>query len=174
MLRNDVIDLLASMNVGWSPDMVGVVGERCVKAMVTALWYLDPHHDRFRDRSLAIPPCFMKFKGYNDWRKKKEKRLQLSQCELDKHVQTLSSILSQPWCYKAQFKALQEELVALVEVMKHYLEYLKKHNESVKATHISPSALRTVEDNIMLETRPSVSVCASQYQVLQACTSQYL
>ena len=37
MLRNDVIDLLASMNVGWSLDMVGVVGERSVKAMVSAL-----------------------------------------------------------------------------------------------------------------------------------------
>ena len=166
-LRNDVIDLLSSMNIGWSPDVVDTVGQQCIKAIVASLWYLDPHHDRFRDRSLAIPTCFASFKGYNDWKRKKEKCPQLRQPDLDKHVQALSSLLSQPWCYKPHFKPLQKELAGLVEVMKQYLSYLQKHNQSVKATHASPSPLRLVEENILLETRPSVPVCDPKYQQLQ-------
>ena len=46
-LCNDVIDLLSSMNIGWSPDIVDTVGQQCIKVIVAALWYLDPHHDRF-------------------------------------------------------------------------------------------------------------------------------
>ena len=73
-MRNDLIDLLASWSVGWTPDNVQTLGEHCVKIVASALWYLDPHHDRFKDRSLPIPPCFMKFSGYNDWKKKKKKK----------------------------------------------------------------------------------------------------
>ena len=51
-LRNDVIDLLSSMNVGWSLDVVDTVGQECIKVIVASLWYLDSHHDRFRDHSL--------------------------------------------------------------------------------------------------------------------------
>ena len=83
--------------------------------------------------------------------------------DFDKHVQTLSSLLSQLWCYKPHVKPLLQELTALVEVMKWYLSYLQKHNQ----THASPSPLRPVEDNILLETRSSVSVCDPQYQQLQ-------
>ena len=67
-MYNDVIDLLASWNVGWSPDSVETVGKCCVKTIVGALWYLDPHHEHFCARSLAIPASFHKFKGYNDWK----------------------------------------------------------------------------------------------------------
>lgn len=82
-LRNDVIDLLASWNVGWAPDTVGTIGERCIKTIVSALWYLDLHHDRFTERSLHIPQCFAQFKGYNDWRRKKERQPKLHQVDID-------------------------------------------------------------------------------------------
>ena len=38
-----MLDLLASWNVGWGPDSVQTVGERCVKTVTSALRYLDPH-----------------------------------------------------------------------------------------------------------------------------------
>ena len=131
-MYNDIIDLLASWNIGWSPDTVHTIGKRCVKVLCGALWYLDPHHGHFGDRSLVLPACFEKFQGYNDWKKKKEKRPQLSQAELDRHIQALSSILSQPWSHKPYFNALQSKLVQFVETMKQYLGYLKRHNETMK------------------------------------------
>ena len=74
-MYNDIFDLLASWNVGWSPDSVETVGKRCVKTIVGTLCYLDPHHERFSARSLAIPASFHKFNGYNDWKKRERSAL---------------------------------------------------------------------------------------------------
>ena len=164
---NDIIDLLASWNISWSPDTVETIGKKCVKVLCGVLWYLDPHHNRFKDRSLALPACFEKFQGYNDWKKKKEKCPQLSQAELDQHVQALSTLLSQPRSHKAHFKFLQTKLVELVETMKQYLSYLKKHNEAMKVVHSSTSVIRPVEEIILLETRVPVPNVCETYQELQ-------
>ena len=166
-MYNDVIDLLASWNVGWSPDSVETVGKRCVKTIVGALWYLDPHHERFSARSLASPASFHKFKGYNDWKRKREKCPQLTQHDLDKHVQAISSLLSQPWSHMNRFKKLKSELVTLVDVMKQYLSYLKKHSDAMKEAHSSTSVLHSVEENILLENRMPTLVCQSEYHLLQ-------
>ena len=172
-MYNDIIDLLASWNIGWSPDTVETVGKKCVKVLCGALWYLDPHHGRFKDRSLPLPACFEKFQGYNDWKRKKEKCPQLSQADLDKHIQALSSLLSQPWSHKLYFKTLQSKLVQLVETMKHYLAYLKRHNEAMKVVHSSRSVARPVEENILLETRTPVSSVCEPYQQLQEKLSTF-
>ena len=50
-MYNDVLDLLASWNVGWGPDLVQTIGEHCVKTIASVLLYLDPHHPQFKDRS---------------------------------------------------------------------------------------------------------------------------
>lgn len=166
-LYNDVLDLLASWNVGWGPDSVQTVGERCVKTISSALWYLDPHHTQFKDRSCEISGVFAKFQDYNNWKRKKEKKPQISFVELDKHVQSLSDVLSQPWCHKPLFKHLNLELMSLVEVMRKYSNYLRKHNQSMKVVHSSPSPMRELEDNILVEIRPSLSSCDPQYMDLQ-------
>ena len=126
-LHNDVIDLLLSTNVRWSPGIVDTIGQQCIKVIVAALWYLDPHHDRFEIIHWPFQLVLPTWKGtmIGD-----EKCPQLCQPDLDKHVQTLSSLLSQPWCYKPHVKPLQKELTALVEVMKQCLSYLQKHNQS--------------------------------------------
>ena len=136
-LYNDVIDLLASWDGGWAADSVQTIGERCVKTITSALWYLDPHHQRFKERSLSIPPCFAKFNGFNNWKQKKERQPKLHQVDLDRHVQSLSSILCQPWSHKPHHKTLRSNLVLLVDVMKQYCNYLKQHNDSMQAAHSS-------------------------------------
>ena len=140
----------------------------------SALWYLDPHHDRFRDRSLAIPPCFAKFTGYNDWKRKKEKQPRLQQVDLDRHIQAISSILCQPWSHRPSFKMLNSQLVALVEVMKQYNDYLKKHAEAMQVAHSSTTALRQVEDNILLETRAAVLHSDTVYSEIQALLAAFV
>ena len=167
-LYNDVIDMFASWNIGWGPDSVRSIGERCVKTLASALWYLDPHHTQFKDRSCEICGAFAKFQGYNNyWKRKKEKKPQICFVDLDRHVQSLSSILSQPWCHRPHFKQLNTELSVLVEVMRKYCNYLQKHNQSMKEVHSSPSPMREVEENILVEIRSSLSVCDSQYSDIQ-------
>ena len=153
--------------MGWGQDSVQTVGERCVKTIASVLWYLDPHHPQFKDRSCEITGAFAKFQDYTNWKRKKEKKPQISYVELDRHVQSLSIILSQPWCHKPNFKYLNSELSSIVEVMRKYCNYLQKHNQSMKTAHSSPSPMREVEDNILMEICSSLSVCDPQYSDLQ-------
>ena len=76
-LYNDLIDLLASWSVGWAPDSVNTVGVRCVKGISSALWYLDPHHDRFKDRSIPITGSFAEFGDTMTGRRKRKRGLKL-------------------------------------------------------------------------------------------------
>ena len=70
---NDFIDLLGAMNIGWTPDIVSSVGEKCVKVIVSALWYIDPCRKQFIERSIHLPVVLDQFQGYNDWKDKEQK-----------------------------------------------------------------------------------------------------
>ena len=70
---NDFIDLLGAMNISWTPDVVGTAGEKCVKIMVSALWYIDPCRKQFVERGIHLPSVLDQFQGYNDWKTKKKK-----------------------------------------------------------------------------------------------------
>ena len=95
-LRNDLLGMLAAMNVGWSPDLVTTVGERCAKVLTSALWYIDPCHKQFHDRSISLPPIIDRFEGYNNWKAKKIKKPQLSMEGPNLHLEQLTSLLNQP------------------------------------------------------------------------------
>ena len=53
-----------------------------MKTIVSVLWYLDPHHPQFKDCSCEMTGAFAKFQDYNDWKRKKEKKPQISFVEL--------------------------------------------------------------------------------------------
>ena len=65
------IDLLGVMNIGWTPDLVGTAGEKCVKIIVSAMWYIDPCRKQFVERGIHLPSVLDQFQGYNDWKTKK-------------------------------------------------------------------------------------------------------
>ena len=67
-MYNDFTDLLGAMNIGWTPDLVGSVGEKCIKVAVSALWYIDPCQKQFVEYSIHFPIVFDQFQGYNDWK----------------------------------------------------------------------------------------------------------
>jgi len=69
---SNVIDLLGVMNIGWTPDVVGSGGENCINVLVSSLWYIDPCHKQFVERSIHLPPVLDPFEVYNDEGKKGE------------------------------------------------------------------------------------------------------
>ena len=85
-MLNDVFDLLGAMNIGWTPDLVSSVGEKCIKVLVGSLWYIDPCRRQFVERSIHLPSVLDPFEGYNDWKGKKEKKPQLSYGGLTLHL----------------------------------------------------------------------------------------
>ena len=124
-LRNDLIDVLAAMNIGWSPDLVESVGEKCIKVLVSSLWYIDACHKQFYERSIHLPSVIDKLEGYNNWRAKKEKKPQLTFDGLSVHLDHMTQLLNQPWIFAASFKPLYDMISALAEAFNKYCMYLK-------------------------------------------------
>lgn len=77
-VQNEVLKLLGELKVGWSPDIVGSAGEDLVRKLSTTLWYLDCHHQDFKNQGTTIPTIFSRFQGYNDYVAKKHKKPRLS------------------------------------------------------------------------------------------------
>ena len=82
---------LETMGVGWSPCSKQT-GSNFVHKLTQALWYIDSHHSKFVERGIHLPDCFSMYKGYNDFKRKKEKEPRLSREGLEQHIQQLSTI----------------------------------------------------------------------------------
>ena len=170
-LRNDLFGMLAAMNVGWSPHLVTTVGERCVKVLTSALWYIDPCHKQFHDRSISLPPIVDRFEGCNDWKAKKIKKPQLSMEGLNLHLEQLTSLLNQPWLFSSSFKQLRETIDALAEAFNIYHSYLKQQSNAYSVNQASLTPARTISESITLILVEVVSQCSSQYADIQTALS---
>ena len=115
-----MIDRLESMTARWTRDSLST-GQSFTKALSSALWYLDTHHDTLHERGVCLPAPFDTLHGYNDYRRKKEKKPRLSQEALNEHVQALSGLLSQPWFCRPMYAELQDKTKKLVEGLKKYI-----------------------------------------------------
>ena len=97
------------------------IGESCVNQLTAALWYLDAHHDTLRERGLRIHKDLSHLHGFNDLKKKKIKKPQLS---VHGHIQSVSRLISQPWLAKAKYSHLRAIIESICDVTFNYKEYL--------------------------------------------------
>ena len=79
----------------------------------------------------------------------------------------LPRILCQSWSHNPSFKLLSSHLTTLVEVMKQYRDYLK-HNEAMKVAQSSIEVVCQVEENVLMEVRPSILQCDQSYSEILA------
>ena len=166
-LYNDLITLLGAMNIGWSPDTVDTAGKECVKVLSAALWYIDPCHHQFLDRSISLPSIFDQFQGYNNWKAKKENNPQLS-CEgLTFHLNHLTHVLNQPWICKPAFKPLYDIIDDLAHSFNKYRAYLQRQCESWNEGRSSLTPPRSISESIELLPIQVVHQCKPQYLKVQ-------
>ena len=169
---NDVVDMLGAMNIGWTPDLVGSVGENCVKVIVSALWYIDPCRKQFVERCIHLPSVLDPFEGYNDWKAKKEKKPQLSYDGLTLHLEQLTRLLNQPWLFKPSFKQLHDIINTLAECFDKYRLYLKQQSDAWKINQSLLTPARTISESIELTCVPVVKQCDSRYSIVQAALEE--
>jgi len=79
---------LHKMNVGWTRDSVKSTGERSVQKITRALWYINPHHEKFASCGIKLLPSIGVFHCYNDYKRKKEKEPRISADELLQKTRT--------------------------------------------------------------------------------------
>ena len=162
--------MLGAMNMVWTPDIVGSVGENCIKVLVSSLWYTDLCCMQFVERRIHLSPLLDPFEGYNDWKAKKEKKPQLSYdtCRLSLHLDHLTQLLNLPWLFKPSFRQLHDIISALANGFDKYRVYLKQQNDAGKLNQSSLTPSRTISESIELTCVPVVKQCDSQYTAVQA------
>ena len=126
-------------------------GVNFIGKLAQTLWYLDPHHDKFANRGIHLPDRFSAYKGYNDYKKKKEKEPRLSADGLQQHIEQLSGILMQPWISSKRFDVIRADVGELTNALQKYREYLTSQCEKANSRQqsLEPSS---VEDNASLVT----------------------
>ena len=111
----------------------------------------------------------MIYKGYNDYKKKKEKEPRLSNDGLQQHIEQLNSMLMQPWMLSKRFYLIRTDIEHLLDALCKYKECLVSKNESMKEHHQSLEP-RSVDDNSSLITlSPEGALSSSQYLDLERC-----
>lgn len=104
-----------------------------------------------------LPTPFQKFCGYNDYKRKKEKKPRLSQMGLNHHVQLLSKILMQPWFCRSKYSQLYSLTEKLVEGMRKYELYLQENSAHNSRQQHSLGLTRSPVDNVIMCTIPKSS-----------------
>lgn len=73
-LYNCVLSSLKDGGVGFTPIQVESTGHIIVKTLTNALWYIDPHIEKFQSRGIKVlPTMFQNCRGFNDWKAHKKK-----------------------------------------------------------------------------------------------------
>lgn len=121
---NQLLQDLKAFSIGFSLDSVESTGISIVGKLCDALWYLDGHHDKFKDRHLVIPIPYSKYQGFNDYRKNHKSKPRIQATELNDHIGSLISIIGMPWILKKKNSEFRKSLSTLVESMKSYHDFL--------------------------------------------------
>jgi len=162
-LSSFCLDQLGGMGIGWSPCSIGT-GIGFFKKLAQALWYLDPHHSKFCDRGIHVPDLFSMYKGYNDFKRKKEKEPRLSVDGLKLHIEQLSDVLIQPWMSNKRFDTVRHSIENLVAAMHAYKQYLVLQCEKVKAHQKESVSVIKEESNASLITLKGSAHSLPEYQ----------
>ncbi|WAQ96534.1 hypothetical protein MAR_029224 [Mya arenaria] len=67
-LYTDLMDFVDELGCGWTVDLISS-GQKALRKLADALWYIDHVHSRFKDKGCPIPSVFEKFLHYNQFSK---------------------------------------------------------------------------------------------------------
>lgn len=151
-LHNEVLQVLETLNVGWSPYSVDTIGASYLSQLVASLWYLDTHHETLADRGLHLPKELAHLHGFNQWQKKKIKKPQMTVEGLEDHIRNLCHFTSQPWLSKSQYSVLKVITEALSNIMYNYKEYLLKQRDRIQERHQRVEPSRSAIENVEMRT----------------------
>ena len=131
---------------------------------------MDPHHDNLYEQGIKLPVPFDKLQGYNDYKRKKEKKATFVPGRLNQHVQAVSDFLSQPWftqsryvqavsdflsqpwLTRSRYVQLRNKTEQFVECMRKYERYLSQNAERANQVHHSAQLIRSPAENVVLKT----------------------
>ena len=144
--------------VGWTGGLHLSVGEKCVERLTKLLWYIDPHLKKFANCGCHLPNLFIELSTYKQkqcynqyYSVTHHKHEDIAYEKLNKLASSLDLSLAQPWTQDILWNLLIEDLYKLIEIVKKYMTYLKKVNNSMNELHKSLEPARDGIENIIVK-----------------------
>lgn len=166
-LYNMVVDYLQKVNAGFTHENAESCGKRVAIVLRDTLWYLDTHHEKFKERSNPLPKAFEIFQNHNKWKQNRHRQPSLTQEGLYSHEQSISAVLMLPMVVTQRNSVLARDLSDLCKAMTKYRLYLEQSTVRVEKARSSTIPVRTTETHSALTTIAASVVCPQQYQELQ-------
>ena len=92
---------------------------------------------------------FQKFRGFNDWKRKKHAAPRLQAEELSAHATALFSLVEKP--YTSGWEGFQDDLERLSEALAEYARYLTSKKNTVLERQRASHPARQLETNIFIQ-----------------------
>src|ERR1043165_1428411 len=109
-----------------------------VERLTAALWYIDPHHIKFTERSLLLGELFneldqyQKDQNYNLYYfTGKHAKYNLERDKLEKLASSLELSVAQPWAASKSWENIIEEVFIFTSSMRKYANNLEQINKSM-------------------------------------------
>lgn len=156
-LFNKVCDLLDGCEAKFPSTFSNDDVKRYMMVLADALWYLNGHFTVVQERAshmpniVPIPERFLKFEGFNDYKKKKHKCPNMKSQVLKNHSQTLLQLASKQFC--STWGELQNDIEKLATTLSSYGTYLDNSNKQQQERQHKMTPSRQIEKDIWLDRR---------------------
>jgi hypothetical protein len=183
LLYNDLINILEQSSLGWTGGTHESIGNNLVNRLVDLLWYIDPHHEKLKNRGYKIPDFFLALPQYQNetsynqsYFTSHHKKEQLKSNNLQYFVKAIESCISQPWASIDIWGNFIGSIFDLCHSLREYIKYLNSVNSQMNANHSENDLIRNVIDNIAIETRESQKIIDKKFNeisYLLECSDNY-
>ena len=149
-------------------------GEKFVSCLVDLLWYIDGHHDVFKNRFNSIPASVAQFSGYNTPEASKHRKRSL--CNMSASVlhelanSMFRCLQGSYWLTAPSWKSWKGDIEVLATSISDYATYLNEQNEKVKKHHSLSHPVRMISDCITIQLLP---VTATSHESMFELESLY-
>ncbi|XP_045162284.2 uncharacterized protein LOC123527081 [Mercenaria mercenaria] len=138
-IQSDLIDLAEKLGCGWARDSL-MSGERVLKKLTDALWYIDHAHKRMKDNSCQVPEIFDKFQGYNEYAKLRHRPPVIKSEKLNEICSDLADVLQLPSMSSSRNKVLKMHIESLASALAKYNARLNSNKELKTKSNADPVA----------------------------------
>ena len=142
----------------WSAHQLRAEDEKFVSCLVDLLWYIDGHHDVFKNRFNSIPASVAQFSGYNTPEASKYCKRSLHNMSASVLRELANSIFrclqGSYWLTASSWKSWKGDIEVLATSISDYAAYLNEQNEEVKRHHSLSHPVRMISDCITIQLLP--------------------
>ncbi|XP_060571418.1 uncharacterized protein LOC132729628 [Ruditapes philippinarum] len=144
-----VLKFMQKNGVAFTPMQVETTGTYICKTLTNTLWYLDPHWEKFEQRSISCVD-FQDLRGYNNWRKLKIKEPKVTSEDLTEHISNMITMTSAGYFLNQKFKHFKGMCENLIQGMVKYKKHIDQQAQRSAVNREKTEPVRSLSDHNVL------------------------